>query len=276
MGKMRIVVFLMVLCLLFQGAASAASVKSGMRGDDVRKVQELLLEKGYFSGKVDGICGKETVDAIRHFQKDKGLKVDGICGPQTMKCLQGKAEAKEGTESVPAGIAVKLGTRGKDVEHVQELLIEKGFLSGSVDGICGPVTVNAIKRFQRKAGLAVDGVCGPITYAALQEAEVSGKEPVPEEFPSGRVVFVEATAYSSQDPGLSSHTASGTLVRHGVIAVDPSFIPLGTKVFIPDYGMAVAEDIGWGIHGNRIDIAFDTHSEALSFGCRSLEIYILD
>ena len=97
-----------------------------------------------------------------------------------------------------------------------------------------------------------------------------------EEHEGGHVLYVTATAYSALDPGNSPYTASGTLVRHGVIAVDPSVIPLGTRVYIPDYGEAVAEDIGWGIQGNMIDVAFDTHEEALMFGRQELEIYVFD
>ena len=85
-----------------------------------------------------------------------------------------------------------------------------------------------------------------------------------------------ATAYSAFDPGNGNRTATGTLVRHGVIAVDPSVIPLGTRVFIPGYGEAVAEDIGHAISGNRIDVAFDTHAEALMFGRQELEIFIME
>ena len=92
----------------------------------------------------------------------------------------------------------------------------------------------------------------------------------------GRVMYVTATAYSALDPGNSPYTATGTRVRHGVIAVDPSVIPLGTRVYIPDYGEAVAEDIGWGVKGHMIDVAFDTHEEALMFGRQELEIYVFD
>ena len=91
-----------------------------------------------------------------------------------------------------------------------------------------------------------------------------------------RALYVTATAYSAQDPGNSAYTASGTHVRHGVIAVDPSVIPLGARVFIPGYGEAVAEDIGWGIQGYMIDVAFDTHEEALMFGRQNIEIYLLE
>ena len=92
----------------------------------------------------------------------------------------------------------------------------------------------------------------------------------------GRALYVSATAYSAHDPGNGNHTATGTLVRHGVIAVDPTVIPLGTRVFIPGYGEAVAEDIGYAISGNRIDVAFDTHAEALMFGRQNLEIFIME
>ena len=65
-------------------------------------------------------------------------------------------------------------------------------------------------------------------------------------------------------------------MRKGVIAVDPSFIPLGTKVYIPGYGEAVAEDTGRSIRGNRIDIAFDSYEEALAFGRQDVELYIIE
>lgn len=173
-----------------------------------------------------------------------------------------------------AKMLVKQGSCGENVRQVQELLIEKGFLNGAADGICGKQTVAAIKSFQKENHLDVDGICGPATFEVLKNAEHhKATEHKPHK---GDAVYVEATGYSAHDPGNNPHTASGTLVRHGVIAVDPSFIPLGSRVLIPGYGEAVAEDIGWGIRGNLIDIAFDTHEEALSFGRQELEIYILE
>ena len=89
---------------------------------------------------------------------------------------------------------------------------------------------------------------------------------------NARVITVEAYAYSPQDPGMGKYTASGTLLRRGVIAVDPNYIPMGTSVYIPGYGVAVAEDIGWNIQGSTIDIAFDTHEEAIWLRNRNLPI----
>jgi 3D (Asp-Asp-Asp) domain-containing protein len=190
-----------------------------------------------------------------------------------------------------ASILVKEGSSGEAVRHVQELLIEQGFLEGTVDGDCGPLTVAAIKAFQKSRGLTEDGVCGDGTYYYLSDGKTyegaADEEERPRKkakashhevaaIPSGRAMYVSASGYSAYDPGNSKHTASGTLVRHGVIAVDPNVIPLGTHVFIPGYGDAVAEDIGGSIHGQRIDVAFDTHEEALAFGRRDLEIIIVD
>lgn len=191
--------------------------------------------------------------------------------------------------SAAASILVKDGSKGEAVRHVQELLIEQGFLQGDADGACGPLTVAAIKAFQKSRGLTEDGVCGDGTYYYLSGGRTyesrEGEEEKPRKnnethheaaIPSGRAMYVSASAYSAYDPGNNKHTASGTLVRRGVIAVDPDVIPLGTHVFIPGYGEAVAEDIGSSIRGHRIDVAFDTHEEALSFGRRDLEIIIID
>lgn len=183
-----------------------------------------------------------------------------------------------------AHIRVEEGMRGAAVQHVQELLIKGGYLDGAADGVAGPLTRAAIEACQKEHGLTVDGICGAATYRALSGG--AEYDPVAlgihEERPhevsrgGGRALYVSATAYSAHDPGNGNRTATGTLVRRGVIAVDPSVIPLGTRVFIPGYGEAVAEDIGGGIHGQRIDVAFDTHAEALMFGRQDLEIFIME
>lgn len=92
-----------------------------------------------------------------------------------------------------------------------------------------------------------------------------------------RTKIARATAY--YNPGT---TATGTIAQHGVIAVDPSFIPYGSRVFIVSndgeyvYGIAAAEDAGDGnIVGNRIDIWMPTRDDCIQFGCRECTIYIL-
>jgi 3D (Asp-Asp-Asp) domain-containing protein len=83
------------------------------------------------------------------------------------------------------------------------------------------------------------------------------------------------TGYSSQEPGLSDYTATGALARHGIIAVDPRVIPLGTQVYVEGYGFAIAADTGSAIKGNHIDLCYDTLGEALDHGVEYRTVYIL-
>lgn len=84
-----------------------------------------------------------------------------------------------------------------------------------------------------------------------------------------------ATAYTAQCIGCSGFTASGVHAGHGIVAVDPRIIPLGTKLYIPGYGFAIAGDTGGAIVGNRIDLGFDSLSDALGFGRRMVKVYTL-
>lgn len=104
-----------------------------------------------------------------------------------------------------------------------------------------------------------------------------------------KVVDMSASAYdlsyesTRRRPGDKYYglTASGTRVRPGVVAVDPSVIPLGTKLYVEstdgtkDYGFAIAEDKGGAIKGNKIDLFFETAKEVKSFGRRKVKVYIL-
>ncbi len=71
-------------------------------------------------------------------------------------------------------------------------------------------------------------------------------------------------------------TASGRTAKRGVVAVDPKVIPLGTKLYIPGYGYAVAGDTGGAIKGNKIDLFMDTTKECLNFGRRNVTVYVLN
>lgn len=91
---------------------------------------------------------------------------------------------------------------------------------------------------------------------------------------TGRRMFVVATGYSAAEPGLDPWTATGRRAKYGVCAVDPSVIPLGTKLWIPGYGYAIAADTGGAIRGNRIDLCFDSVADAKVWGRRSVTIVI--
>lgn len=87
---------------------------------------------------------------------------------------------------------------------------------------------------------------------------------------------MEATAYTPWDEGCIGITANGMKAGHGVVAVDPRVIPLGTRLYIQGYGYAIAADTGGAIKGNRIDLCMETKNEAFSFGRRPVKVYILE
>ena len=89
------------------------------------------------------------------------------------------------------------------------------------------------------------------------------------------VITMEATAYLPTDGGGDGITATGIRARHGVVAVDPNVIPLGTRVYIPGYGEAIAADTGGDIIGNRIDVVLEDYGSAMQFGRRTVDVYIL-
>ena len=92
---------------------------------------------------------------------------------------------------------------------------------------------------------------------------------------------VEATAYTHTDKGCDMTTATGTTVHWGTVAVDPSRIPYGTRMFIIAndgsyvYGIATAEDCGGDIRGDRMDLYMPTYAQCREFGRRRCTLYFL-
>ena len=92
---------------------------------------------------------------------------------------------------------------------------------------------------------------------------------------------VRATAYTHTDAGCDLITATGSTVHVGTVAVDPRYIPYGTRMFIVAndgsyiYGISEAEDCGGAIKGDRVDLYFPTFAECMAFGWRTCTIYFL-
>ena len=80
---------------------------------------------------------------------------------------------------------------------------------------------------------------------------------------------VSATGYT-----IRGRTSTGIPTAPGVVAVDPSVIPLGTRLTIPGYGVGIAADTGGAVHGNTIDVWFPTKAQALQWGRRVVTVTI--
>ena len=99
-----LVIILIVSCAGIGEAASYKRLRKGSHGAAVKTLQTELKNQGYYSGKIDGIYGKGTVNAVKAFQKKNGLKADGIAGPLTQAKLyesKGKTVTSPETEAAP-------------------------------------------------------------------------------------------------------------------------------------------------------------------------------
>ena len=96
---------------------------------------------------------------------------------------------------------------------------------------------------------------------------------------SGKEFYVASTAYTASCAGCTGRTSTGFNLKANpgakVIAVDPSVIPLGSKVYVEGYGYAVASDTGSAIKGNKIDVFVPSKSAAYQWGNKRVKIRVL-
>lgn len=87
-----------------------------------------------------------------------------------------------------------------------------------------------------------------------------------------RALTARATAYTYT----GRNTATGKPPGPGTVAVDPTVIPMGSRLYIDGYGHGTAMDVGRSIKGNRIDVFFPTRAQALNWGSRTVNVYVLE
>jgi N-acetylmuramoyl-L-alanine amidase len=178
-------------------------IRLGAHGEDVRDVQHRLLGEGLRvdGDELDGTFGASTHDAVREFQRRRGLPVDGIVGPDTWSQLV-EAGYRLGDRTLylrsPA-------FRGDDVGELQRMLNALGFDAGKEDGIFGSSVATAVRDFQRNSGAKVDGIVGLDTVRSLQ-----GMRPAFDA--TGRAMVREGEA------ARLARTLAGSLV-----AIDPAY-----------------------------------------------------
>lgn len=147
------------------------------------------------------------------------------------------------------------GRNGTEVKTVQ-VLMQNGF----------PVRQTIVKTQQTQAPTPE-----VILYGTQQLVDRGGQV-----LQFSRELTVMATAYWPDPAWSSGYTATGWRAQYGIIAVDPAVIPLGSRVYIPGYGIAVAQDTGSAIVGDHIDLCFDTATQAQDWGVRTVNVFILD
>jgi murein DD-endopeptidase MepM/ murein hydrolase activator NlpD len=149
-------------CAAPGAAGLAPAPAAAARSADVAALQVALRARGTYAGDVDGITGPGTRAGVARLQARRRLAVDGVAGRATRRALGWRGRPGLGTR------AVGVGARGWDVAGMQFLLAVHGFPSGPMDGVLGPRSGAALRRFQAWAGLGADGVAGPATLGRLR------------------------------------------------------------------------------------------------------------
>ena len=170
-------------------------------------------------------------------------------------------EGQKGEKSITAKVTFVNG------EETEREILNEEVVTEAVDAVVAVGTGKNVKTYGN--GTVVIGN-GTITLENGKVLSYSGTR------------TVKATAYTHTDAGCNKKTATGTTVHWGTVAVDPRYIPYGTKMFIVSndgymiYGEAVAEDCGGAIKNDKVDLYMPSRSQCLSFGRRSCTIYFLN
>lgn len=127
-------------------------------------------------------------------------------------------------------------------------------------------SIEAQVRSAEARTLAISTSVAPVASAVVVDvtAPTATSAPIAT---SGRTITVSTTGYA-----LRGRTATGIPTAPGVVAVDPSVIPLGTRMTIPGYGEAIAADTGGAVRGNVIDLWFPSLAQAMQWGRRTVTI----
>jgi 3D (Asp-Asp-Asp) domain-containing protein len=160
------------------------------------------------------------------------------------------------TQQARATANALAATRASRSSYVSSLAVERSMTQRQIASVVAQADAAQLKS-QQLARVASASAITPAATTFASTAPTAG----------GRTITVSATGYA-----LSGTTATGLPVGWGVVAVDPSVIPLGTHMTIPGYGEAVAADTGGAVIGATIDLWFPTVAQANAWGRRAVTI----
>ena len=149
--------------------SSSTNMKLGSTGTAVSALQQNLTTLGYYYGDVTGHYGNLTQQAVKKFQKAKGLTQDGVASTATLNAIT-SALKNAGVDVGPGTVATTLreGDKGTAVTELQTMLKKLNYYYGSITGSFGSLTKQAVRKFQSDNTLTVDGVAGPATINKLR------------------------------------------------------------------------------------------------------------
>ena len=177
MRRRRLLLWVMVVATLFALPSTALAAERyqilmiGDQDEYVVALQQRLIEIDLMKGRATGYFGTVTQQAVIDYQTQQGLIVDGKAGPQTLSSLMGgdfyisSTRFVNGNENTGAYYP---GDKGAAISALQEELKALEYYDYSATtGYYGPITQQAVERFQRTNGLTIDGIAGPETLSVL-------------------------------------------------------------------------------------------------------------
>ncbi|MEA5583354.1 peptidoglycan-binding protein [Nodularia harveyana UHCC-0300] len=202
---------------ILSSVSSVLALERGDQGPSVRNLQEQLQHSGFYQAPITQVYDFSTEDAVRRFQAAHGLVVDGIVGIMTRQKLETSSaqpqssshtsvnsqlpklttastpfDTTASTENVSTKIIsavvnptspnphfLKRGDQSEQVKILQERLRVAGFYSAQATGVFGPITEQAVMRFQEAYQLDVDGMVGSATLSKLPDVAVGGENTPP-------------------------------------------------------------------------------------------------
>lgn len=165
----------------------------------------------------------------------------------------------------------RLGTAARGLERALAgaRVAERSLASATADRLAYVTSLRSQLQAVQVRNVVATAQTVEVKSQRLQRQKGSPPQPQQPAPSGGRKLVVKATCYD-----LPGTTATGMPVGPGVVAVDPSVIPLGTRLYIPGYGKGVAADVGGGIRGNIIDLWYATYAQCAAWGVRTVTITI--
>lgn len=243
-------------------------------------VKDALVEAGYIPGEYDqissngdNVASSDTIELVSVSHTDETeteVIPKGVEYVDDSTLIKGQEkvvdEGQDGVKTITYKVTYQDGqeaTREVIDEQVTTEMRNKVIANGTMEPTPAPKNTTVKDTFAAKSTVSDDG------------GTVNG-------YKYKKKITMTATAYSTSPSENGGYTVSamGNPLGYGIVAVDPSIVPLGSKVYVTSadgswsYGVASAEDTGGAIKGNKIDLCYN--SNANDFGRRSCVVYILD
>lgn len=173
-ATMRIFSVALTMGLLSIAGQALALQKIGSNGPEVTSSQRCLKKLGYFNGPVSGKFASLTQNAVIKFQQANRIPADGVVGGNTQRALQRACQSRTSSRNTsrtlrPSGQypVLSQGKTGAAVTRLQQRLRQLGYLNANPNGNFGPMTKDAVIRFQRNYRIAANGIVNRQTWNTL-------------------------------------------------------------------------------------------------------------